>query len=78
MHEVTLQGEDERLRLQCEQEAVQCWPGARVLVHPVADKFRAAVFLPEDGVDPDASVEPSALHRTPHEALEEVLHALAG
>ena len=46
-----------------------------MLVHPVADKFQAAVFLPEDGVDPDASVEPSGLHMCPHDALEEVLHA---
>lgn len=76
MYEVTLQGEDERLRRRCEQEASRSWPGARVLVHPVAGKFRAAVFLAEDGVEPEASVEPSALHSTPHEALEEVLCAL--
>lgn len=76
MYEVSLQGEDERLRQRCEQEASRCWPGARVLVHPVDDKFRAAVFLAEDGVEPEASVEPSALHATPHDALEEVLHAL--
>ncbi|MFT3924022.1 MAG: hypothetical protein QM778_15920 [Myxococcales bacterium] len=49
-----------------------------MLVHPEAGKFRAAVFLSEDGVEPDASVEPSALHPTPHDALEEVLHALEG
>jgi hypothetical protein len=76
MNEVTLQGDDERLRQECEQEAGRSWPGARVLVHPVSGKFRAAIFLAEDGVEPDASVEPSALHRTPHDALEEVLHAL--
>jgi hypothetical protein len=78
MYEVKLEGDDERLRLQCEREAAQSWPGARVLVHPVEGKFRAAVFLAEDGVEPDASVEPSALHRTPHDALEEVRHALGG
>jgi|GEM_PF-3872422 len=78
MHEVTLQGADERLRERCEQEASRCWPNARVLVHPVQGRYRAAVFLSEDGVEPDASVEPSALHRTPHDALEEVLRALGG
>ena len=76
MYEITLNGDDERLRQRCEQEASRCWPGARVLVHPIDDKFRAAVFLTEDGVEPEASIDPSALRTTPHDALEEVLHAL--
>lgn len=76
MQEIRLNGEDERLRLECEQAALQFWPGARVLVHGDEGRYRAAVFLPEDGVDPDACAEPSDLHRTPHAALDEVLHAL--
>jgi hypothetical protein len=78
MNEVTLNREDERLRLECEREAGKCWPGARVLVHAVGEQYRAAVYLTEDGVDPDASADPSDLYKNPRGALDEVLHAVRG
>jgi hypothetical protein len=76
MNEVTLTQEDEGVREACERQANEFWPGARVLVHPVGEQYRAAVFLPEDGVDPDASAEQSELHASPRAALQEVLAAL--
>jgi hypothetical protein len=76
MHEVRLNPEDERLRLECELEATRQWPGARVLVDTVDGLVRAAVYLPEDGAEPDASAERSAPRSSAHEALDEVLASL--
>jgi hypothetical protein len=76
MDEIKLDGEEERLRLDCEHKASSFWPGARVLVHAVAGRYHAAVFLPEDGVDLDACAEPSDWRDTAREALDEVDHAI--
>jgi hypothetical protein len=76
MHEVRLNAEEERLRLECELEATGYWPGARVLVDTIDGKVRAAVYLPEDGAEPDASAECSAPRSSAREALDEVLVSL--
>jgi hypothetical protein len=76
MDEMILDGSDEQLRRACEERARAHWPGARVLVHRTGDRYRAAVFLAEDGVDPDASAERSELKASPGAALSEVRDAL--
>jgi hypothetical protein len=73
MHEIMLNSRDEQLRQQCELLAIKHWPGARVLVDATDGGMRAAVYLPEDGVEPAASAECSATHGTARAALVEVL-----
>ena len=76
MQQVQLKGEEERLRQQCEREASEHWPGARVLVDVVNGRYHAAVYLPEDGIEAAASAEQSELRDSPRDALEEVLIAM--
>lgn len=73
MREIMLNTGDEQLRQQCEREAEKHWPGARVLVDAPGGGMRAAVYLPEDGVEPAASAVHSAVHGTARAALDEVL-----
>ena len=72
MNEAKLQAEDEALRVACEREALRHWPGARVLVDTVEGRYRAAVYLPEDGADPGASAERSEPRTAASEALREL------
>lgn len=74
--EVVLEGADEQLRRACEERARALWPGARVLVHRTSPGHRAAVYLAEDGVDPDASAERSGITASAGAALQEVHDAL--
>jgi hypothetical protein len=74
--EVKLSSQDEALRTQCERDAAHRWPSSRVLVEWVDGAFCAAVFLPEDGVDPDVSAERSAPAASAREALTQLREAL--
>jgi hypothetical protein len=47
-----------------------------VLVDRVGELYRAAVYLPEDGVQPDASAQQSAPRNSAKAALDELLLAL--
>jgi hypothetical protein len=73
---ISLSVADETLREACEREAAKPWPGARVLVDRVGELYRAAVYLPEDGVQPDASAQQSAPRNSAKAALDELLLAL--
>lgn len=73
---ISLSVEDEALRDACEREAWHPWPGARVLVDLVGERYRAAVYLPEDGVQPDTSAQQSAPRDSAGAALHELMLAL--
>jgi hypothetical protein len=73
---ISLSNADESLRAACEREACQQWPGARVFVDIVEERYRAAVYLPEDGLQPGASAQQTEPRDSARAALEELLDAL--
>jgi hypothetical protein len=67
-----LSSSDAELRDRCERVACEHYPGARVLVERHPDGIVAAVVLPEDGSDLDASAVRSEPRASPGDALREL------